>query len=196
MRSSLPVTMLAALTLGACTGEGPAVLDPGEAHFSKGKGGGGGGGGSVVYRYAMEGDITSPQDGPTASMKAGDPFGGLNISGVVVTLGAPTGDVSQCKTGGATYSNTFGDNGASIWTGSLNIKKPTNLLNFSGTNDAGDFVQFSIGDATGGPVVTSDGQGGYSYEYTDARHFFGGNSTDYDGGYRCVNVTLTAKPVS
>jgi hypothetical protein len=194
MRSSLPVTILAAFTVLACTGEGPAALDPGEAHFSKGKGGGGGGG-SVVFRYAMEGDITSPEDGPTASMKAGDPFGGLNISGVVVTLGTPTGIVSECRTGGATYSGDFGENGASIWTGSLNIKKPTNLLNFSGTNENGDFVQFSIGDATGGPVVTLDEQGVYRYEYTDARHFFGGNSTKYDGLYRCVNVTLTATPV-
>jgi hypothetical protein len=193
MKRSMRIAVPVALVLVACQGDGGAVLEPGEALFSKGKGGGGGGG-QVVYTYSMSGDIVSPQDGPSTAMKAGDPFTNLSLSDFVVELGSPSGTVELCRTGSGEYADDFGLHANGAWQGTLKIARQSNTLSFLGSNTAGDQIQFSIGDATGGPVLTATGGGAYQYEYSDARLFFGSNSTHFDGKYRCVNVVLTAVP--
>jgi hypothetical protein len=143
----------------------------------------------------MDGDVESTGGAPTASTKATQPFNNLSLSNYSLVLINPSGNIDACRTASGEYTDSFGHYSGKVLTGSLKIAK-TGTLNFLGTDPDGDTVQFSVGDATGGPVQ-SEGEGGtYTYEYTDARFYFGGNSTVTDGLYRCVNLVLTAAPVT
>jgi hypothetical protein len=193
-RRSIPAPALAMLLglLVACTGDSPSMveLDP---QFAKGGAPGGGGGGQVTWAYTMSGDAESRGTAPTASAKATAPFNNLSLDGMSLALVAPTGDIDACRTGSGSYTDTFGYYADQVLTGSLKIAK-TGTLSFLGTSDAGDTVQFSVSDATGGPVQTAAEDGSYTYEYSDARFYYGGNTTVTDGLYRCVNLVLTATP--
>jgi hypothetical protein len=151
---------------------------------------------NTVYAYSFTGDIETPASAPSATtaQSTGSPFKNLSVSGVTVTLGAPTGTIAACATGGAPYTDTFGANAGRTFIGTVSIPK-TGTLNFLGTESGGGAqVQFSVSDATGGPVQGAGANGAYTYSYSDARFFFGGNSTFFDGLYRCVNLTLVATP--
>jgi hypothetical protein len=164
--------------------------------FAKGQPGGSKGGStqSTVYAYWLSGDIMSIGDAPTASKKTTAPFTNLSLTDFSVTLVKPTGTTSECQTGGGEYATNFGANAGPVWTGSLKIAK-TETLSFLGTNDSGETIQFSVADASGGATQEHDeGTGSYTYSYTDARLFFGSNSTHHDGKYRCVNLVLVAMP--
>jgi hypothetical protein len=195
MNRLVPALLITLLPLAACNADGTSVVL--EPQFSKGQpGGGSGGGGGTLYGYTMEGDIFSPADatGPTASSKAEPSFQNLELAGFSVQLGAPSGDIGTCRTGSGVYAESFLEaNRNRVWTGTLKIAR-TGTLSFLGTSD-GETLQFSVADATGGPVRTKRVDGSYEYAYTNARLFFGSNSTHYDGMYRCVNLSLVATPV-
>lgn len=153
-------------------------------------------GGKTTFAYTLSGDATTPVSSApaVASTSPTKPFYNLSVSGVSVALSAPTGDISRCKTGNGTYATDFGANAGTVWTGTLSIPT-TGTMSFLGTDGAGTTVQFSVSDATGGPVQSAGATpGSYDYSYTDARFYFGGNSSHYDGLYRCVNITVTAAP--
>ena len=196
MTRRTPFHALALLVLAACgtdslTSTGPRL----SAAPSLAKGGGSGGGANTLYAYTFSGDAVSPA-GPagTTSQSTTAPFRNLTVSGVTVTLSAPTGNISACRLGTATYVDHFGENAGRTFTGTLTVPK-TGGLSFLGTEVGGSAqVQFSAGDATGGPVETAGAGGTYTHTLTDARLFFGGNSTYFDGLYRCVNLTVTATP--
>lgn len=189
--STFPAVLLLLLT--ACSAEpsnfsGPGIPDA--ALLAKGSGG------QTVYAYTLSGDVvTAPSSvAPRKSAPTTAPFRNLSISGVSVLLSAPTGSVASCNTGNATYSADFGLNQGPVWTGTLSIPN-TGTLSFLGSDGAGAQIQFSVSDATGGPVQSpGPTSGSYSYLYTDARLFFGSNSTHFDGLYRCVNIAVTATP--
>jgi hypothetical protein len=191
VRRTLTPMILIAL-LAACSHDGPA--GPDGPQFSKGGGGGGGaggGGGQTTYAYSLDGDIMS-SGAPTARMKTTSPFANLTVDGFTVDLGSPTGEISACRTGSGEYVDDFAPGEAGPWTGTLKVAT-NGTLSFLGNNVDGATLQFSIADATGGAQQTVTG-GVYRLEYTDARLYFGGNSTAADGKYRCVNVVLTATP--
>lgn len=188
MTKSCRVPILAVLTLAACSGEVPTGVEPATVLSAARSGG------STVYAYTMTGDIDSVGDAPTAGAKAGSPFARFSLSDFSLTLEAPTGDVAACRTGSGTYTTTFGANAGPVWVGTLKTGN-SGTLSFLGSNADGETIQFSLADATGGPTQgESEAPGSYTYSYTDARLYFGSNSTHYDGLYRCVNVTLTATP--
>jgi hypothetical protein len=152
---------------------------------------------TTLYRYTLHGDIASDPGGtaPTATMPTSAPFEGVSLSNVTVTVGVPTGTIAACRTGSATYATDFGPNAGLTWVGTLTIVKKTRTLNFLGTRVGGtETFQFSISDATGGPVQAPGPMGSYTYSYTDARLFSDSRSTYFDGLYRCVNLTVTATP--
>jgi hypothetical protein len=186
--------LLAAALLVACSSDGPSgvTLEP---QFSKGGPKAPGGGGQVTWAYTMDGDVESTGDAPTASTKATQPFNNLSLSNFSLVLVNPSGNIDACRTGSGEYTDTFGHYAGRVLTGSLKIAK-TSTLSFLGTDPDGDTVQFSVSDDTGGPVQSAGEGGTYTYEYDDARFYFGGNTTVTDGLCRCVNLVLTATPVT
>jgi len=206
MKRCAPVVLVAVLPFVACMADSPSSVEvPRDVSASKGKGGGGGKGGSggqTVYAYSMVGNIVG--GGSTASSKSA-PFGqNMELSNFTVTLGGPTGVVTECRTGSGVYEDSFhpsnvvhpdtvGEEPRS-WVGTVKMWR-SGSLSFLGSDD-GDTLQFTTEDATGGPVLTAEDDGSYRYAYTDARLFFGSNSTHYDGMYRCVNLTMIATPVT
>lgn len=198
MKRCAPVLLVAFLPFVACMADSPSPVEvPPHVSASKGKGGGGGDkggpGGQTVYAYTMVGDISG--GGSTASSKS-TPLGqNMELSNFTVTLGGPTGLVTECRTGSGVYDDDsfHPDNLDREWVGTVKMWK-SGSLSFLGSN-GGDTLQFTTEDATGGPVLTAEADGSYTYTYTDARLFFGSNSTNYDAKYRCVNLTMIATPV-
>ena len=150
------------------------------------------GGGSATFTYNMIGDIAA--NAPwTAREQRSNPFANLSTT-ATLTLGAPTGDITTCKEANPsqTFAVTFGA-GTGTWTGSLSIPSSSNNVVFKATN-AGQTMQFTMGDFTGGPTLTLAPDGSATYSYTNAALYFGALSIAHDGFYRCVNLTVTATP--
>lgn len=153
--------------------------------------------GQATWIYSANGNVASANPA-TATAKANAPFGKLSLAGfeLILSESGPTGNIDACRTGTGSYATDFGYYAGQVITGTLQIKDATTgMIAFLGSNAEGHTVQFNIGDSTGG-VVQSVQHGVYTYTYTDARMYFGGNTTVTDGMYRCVNMTLTATPAS
>jgi hypothetical protein len=178
----------------ACSGDGalPTELSP---HISFSKGGKGGGGGSEtrLIEYVLTGDATTIT--AVVIAKSGEPFEKLELNGMALSLGVPTGDIDVCRTGSGSYTNTFGAYAGSQLTGTLKINmvgRKLGLMNFLGVDEDGATVQFSVEVPDGSPTVVETQTGTSELRYLNSRLYFGGNSAHADGLYRCVNMILVA----
>jgi hypothetical protein len=194
---TIALTVLVVLTAAACSKDESPTAPALALSSAKGGGGSGGGGGQTTWIYTAEGDLISPE-GVIGSSKGKTPFDKLSLSGfsLILSDAGPSGSIEACRTGTGTYATDFGYYAGQVLTGTLQIKdSTTGMIAFLGNNAEGHTIQFNIGDSTGGVVLNVE-DGVYSYIYTDARMYFGGNTTVTDGMYRCVNLNLIATPAS
>lgn len=189
MTTNQIITTVSLLTLVACTSDQPTlpVLAGERPMNAKAPP-------FTTYAYALTGDVTTEGTLGTAQAKTGKPFLDVSVSNVTVRLGSPSGDIGVCRTGDGVYDTTFGAHVGDAWFGTLTLHR-TGTLGFNGTRGGGsEQVQFSVADANGPVQSPGPTAGSYTLAYTNARMFFGAQSTHYDAMYRCVNITVAATP--
>src|SRR5687768_6520605 len=140
MTKAQQLTLSLSLVLAACADQRvtePSVTRLNAIAYAKG-------GAFTTYAYTASGDITFPP--ANASAKTGSPFNGVSVANVTVSLTAPTGNIAACQSGNGVYTDTFGQNAAHSWIGTMTFHK-TGTLSFNGSRVGGaEQIQFSAAD--------------------------------------------------
>ena len=188
------------LLLVACSAE-PTGIRPGAAAMAKAPSSGA----STISMTGDIGPLTTPAgEAVTAAVNARAPFKNLELSGVVITLNAPSGDPAVCRQAGSTRTYDIagfgGNEGAwtgvlTIWQGSLSGASNFRFNGSRTVNGIQEVVQFTSND---NDAVQAMNGGTTTLTFNSAPLGFGSQSTHYDVDgnglpiLRCVRVTVTS----